>query len=108
MSSYETSILESDFASLLDEGPISLGSIADLAHFAARLVPINAWVHSMEVFELLDGGDPLRLEFSMLGLDGEDDWPVPHEPTQMRALLGQKIDMMLDMKTDFYMQVWMG
>ena len=93
---------------LLDSGPVRVCSLDDLAHLAARLEALDEWVHSMEVVEI-DGKNGIgRIDLSMMGLDGEDDWDIPLEPVRMRALLANKIDRMRATGADFRIDLWMG
>lgn len=74
-------------ADLSQHDALDVASVDDLAHLAARLAPLDAWVHTMEVSE----NGKSTLDFAIMGLDGEEDWDVPMEPARMRALLDDKI-----------------
>ncbi|MDZ4136795.1 MAG: hypothetical protein U1D06_14580 [Paracoccaceae bacterium] len=105
---YRPDMPDADLKSLLEDGPVTLGSLDDLAHFAARLEALGEWVHSSEVVAL-DGPRPaLPLGFSLMGLDGEDDWDIPLEPARMRALLAGKIAAMRSCARPLQITVWMG
>jgi len=108
MQTYIPRLTDAALKDLLDDGPIKVGSLADLADLAARLEGLDEWVHSMEVIQR-DGRKGIgRLDLSMLGLDGEDDWDIPLEPGRMRALLAHKIAAMQANGAEFTMDLWMG
>jgi len=105
---YITNLADEALTSLLSVSPIHVGGLADLTDLAARLEGLDERVHSMEVVERDGKNDVLRIDFSMLGLDGEDDWDIPNDPQRMRALLADKLAAMRDSGVEFRIELWMG
>lgn len=101
---YSIDLSDDALKDLLEDGPIRVQSLGDLEHLAARLPALDEWVHTMEV--TLDGKG--RIDFAIMGLDGEEDWEIPLEPARMRALLDAKIAAMRAHGGAFVFDLWMG
>ena len=108
MPTYQPSLADDALSDLLQEAPIRVNSLDDLAHLAARLGPLEEWVHTMEVHEMRGDKAVGRLDYAIMGLDGEDEWEVPMEPARMRALLETKIEAMRASGHAFTFDLWMG
>jgi len=105
---YHPQLADAELAALLDEEPVTVASLDDLAHLADRLAGLDEWVHTMEVNEHRGERQVGRLDFAIMGLDGEDDWAIPLEPSRMRALLQTKIAAMRASGLRFSFALWMG
>jgi hypothetical protein len=108
MPAYRTTLADDALKTLLEDGPIRVASLDDLAHLAGRLEALDEWVHTMEVNEIRGAKSVGRLDLSIMGLDGEDDWEIPLEPARMRALLAEKIAAMRATGANFSVELWMG
>ncbi len=108
MAQYRQDLSDSALSALLNDAPVAVASLDDLAHLAARLPALGEWVHSMEVNE--HRGDKIvgRIDLAIMGLDGEDDWETPLEPARMRALLNDKIARIRATGQGFSFELWMG
>lgn len=105
---YHQQISDAALTELLAEAPVTVTSLDDLAHLARRLEGLGEWVHTLEVNEHRGDKQVGRLDFAMMGLDGEDDWEIPLEPSRMRALLQSKIAAMRASGLGFNFALWMG
>lgn len=105
MPDYTTDLTDEALTELLEDAPIHVQSLGDLAHLAARLEPLGEWVHTMEVNEV---GGKGRIDFAIMGLDGEEEWEIPLEPDRMRSLLDTKIAAMRAHGGAFTFDLWMG
>jgi len=108
MPDYTPAMPDDALETLLEDGPVHVASLDDLAHLAARLPGLEEWVHTMEVNERRAEREVGRLDLAMMGLDGEDEWDIPLEPARMRALLDEKITAMRETGASFRMELWMG
>ncbi|WP_415184365.1 hypothetical protein [Phaeovulum sp.] len=108
MTQYRQDLTDSALSTLLNEEPVKVTSLEDLAHLASRLPALGEWVHSMEVNEHRGEKVVGRIDFAIMGLDGEDDWDTPLEPSRMRALLEDKITRMRASGLTFSFDLWMG
>ncbi|MDH2325960.1 hypothetical protein QCN27_03665 [Cereibacter sp. SYSU M97828] len=104
MPDYTPSLSDDALSVLLQDAPVRVASLDDLQHLAARLEPLDEWVYTMEV--VADGKG--TLEFAIMGLDGEEDWDIPMEPTRMRALLDDKIAAMRASGRSFTYELYFG
>ncbi|WP_136682057.1 hypothetical protein [Falsirhodobacter xinxiangensis] len=104
MPDYTPSISDDALSALLEDAPVRVASLDDLQHLAARLAPLDEWVHTMEV--VADGKG--TLDFAIMGLDGEEDWDIPMEPVRMRALLDDKIAAMRASGKSFTFELYFG
>lgn len=104
MPDYAPSLSDEALSALLEDAPVHVASLADLEHLAPRLEALDEWVHTMEV--TADGKG--TLDFAILGLDGEEDWDIPLEPTRMRALLADKIAAMRASGKSFAFDLYFG
>lgn len=108
MPRYRPDMTDTALRDLLDDAPVTVVTLDDLSHLAARLPALDEWVHTMEVSELRDDRLIGRIDLAMMGLDGEDDWEVPLEPGRMRALLDTKIAAMRATGLRFSFEIYMG
>lgn len=104
MPDYKPTLTDDALTDLLNVAPVRVASLDDLAHLSARLEALDEWVHSMEVFE----GGKGTLDFAIMGLDGEEDWEIPLEPSRMRALLEAKIAAMRATGKSFTFELYFG
>jgi len=93
---------------MLDSGTIRVLCVSDLAQLSALLESNGNWIHSMEVFEQKGETAPLRVDLSLLGLNGEDEIGPDDKPAFMRDLLRHKIQLMRASGCAFKMEVWLG
>jgi hypothetical protein len=93
---------------LLASGPIKVRSVSDLSKLADLLEGSGNWVHTMEVFEKKEDRAPLRVDLSLLGLDGEDAVALTEKPAFMQRLLRRQIAVMQALTSNFEMEVWLG
>ncbi len=104
MPAYSQTMIDEAVSRLVQSEPVQVASLADLEHLAARLEVLGEWVHTMEVIE----GGKGTLDFAIMGLDGEEDWEVPMEPSKMRILLDQKIAAMRASGRTFSFDLYFG
>ncbi|TKA98067.1 hypothetical protein FAZ78_02835 [Cereibacter changlensis] len=105
---YDPALDDEALKQLLEDGALSVGSLDDLAHLAGRLEALDEWVHTLEVTECRGGRELGRIDLSIMGLDGEDEWEVPLEPARMRALLQDKLARMRETGAAFRFDLWLG
>lgn len=108
MAEFQPRLSPKDQHAMLDNGPITVVSVSDLSKLADLLEASGRWVHTMEVFERKGDRNPLRVDLSLLGLDGEDSVAFTERPALMQKLLRRHIALMLASKSEFEMEVWLG
>ena len=108
MPEFQPSHPPQDQHDVLDCGQITVVSVSDLSKLADLLEASGRWVHTMEVFEKRGDRAPLRVDLSLLGLDGEDSVAFAERPAFMQKLLRRHIALMLASNSEFEMEVWLG
>lgn len=105
---YDPALDDAALKELLEDGALTVASLDDLGHLAARLEGLDEWVHTLEVTECRGEREIGRIDLSIMGLDGEDEWEIPLEPARMRALLDEKLARMRETGGAFRFELWLG